>query len=133
MISSISGLSSGMTAMQGARPGPKPEAIFSEIDADEDGKINTTEVQSMVDHMFEKMGAQAPSAEEFMAQMDTDGDGTMSFAEFEAGRPPGPPPGGGQGMMPPGMQLDDSGEMDLSSLFNTGEEEDSSSYESLYA
>lgn len=141
MISSISGLGGGMAALQGARSRPDPAEMFSKIDGDGNGSVDATELQTMADHMAEKMGDQAPSAEELMARMDTDGDGAMSFAEFEAGRPPGPPPGGpqgpppggGQGMMPPGLSFDASGDMDLSSLFNSSEEEDATAYESLYA
>lgn len=137
MISSISGMSGGMAAMQGARTRPSQEDLFNTIDADGDGSINSTEVKTMAEHMAEKMGEDAPSAEEIMAAIDTDGNGAMSFAEFEAGRPdgppPGPPPGGGKAMMPPGLSFESSGEMDLSSLFNSSEEEDISSYESMYA
>lgn len=141
MINSISGMGGGMAAMQGARSRPSPEDLFNKIDADGDGSVNAAELQTMADHMAEKMGDQAPSVEELMTQMDTDGDGAMSFAEFEAGRPQGPPPGGrqgpppggGQGMMPPGMSFSASGDMDLSALFSNSEEEDASTYESLYA
>ena len=137
MISSIAGMSGGMAAMQGIRSRPAPEDLFSKIDGDGDGRVNATELQTMADHLAEKMGDQAPSVEELMAQLDTDSDGAMSFAEFEAGRPQGPPPGGGQGpppgMMPPGLSSDASGSMDLSSLFSSSEEEDASTYESLYA
>ena len=137
MISSISGMSGGMAAMQGARPArPSQEELFNSIDTDGDGSINATEVKTMAEQMAanrsDHMGEDAPTVEEIMSQIDTDGDGAMSFAEFEAGRPKGPPPGGGQGP-PSGVSFDSSGEMDLSSLFNSSEEEDASTYESIYA
>jgi hypothetical protein len=120
-----------MAAMQAARSRPNPEDLFNQIDADGDGSVNATEIQTMADHLAEKMGDAAPSAEDLMAQLDTDSDGVMSFAEFEAGRPQGPPPGG---MPPPGMSFSEDGEMDLSSLFKSSdEEEDVTTYDSLYA
>ena len=129
MISSISGTGGGMAAMQAARSRPNPEELFNQIDADGDGSVNAAEIQTMADHLAERMGDEAPSAEDLMAKLDTDSNGAMSFAEFEAGRLQGPPPGG----MPPGMSFNASAEMDLSSLFQSSEEEEVSTYDSLYA
>ncbi len=141
MISSISGMGSSMAAMQGAKARPSQEDLFNKIDTDGDGSVNATEVQSMADMMAEKMGDAAPTADELMAQIDSDGDGAMSFAEFEAGRPqgppsgppPGPPPGEEEESLLSSLSFSASGETDLSSLFSIGEEEDVSSYESIYA
>lgn len=137
MISSISGMGGAMAAMQGAKARPSQEDLFSKIDTDGDGSVNATEAETMASHMAEMMGDEAPSADEIMAKIDTDGDGAMSFAEFEAGRPEGPPkgppPGGGKGMMPQSASYDASGNIDLDSLFSSIEEEDATSYESIYA
>lgn len=122
MISSVSGMTSGLTNMTAASQPPEPpssEELYDELDTNADGVLSTDELQAMADKMAEDMGSDAPSVDDLMSELDSDGDGALSFAEFEAGRPEGPPPGG---MMPPGSGSSES--MDLADLFSGGEEED---------
>jgi len=134
MIQSISGMGGGMMGMQGAQGRPGPQQAFNQIDADGDGVLSSTEMQTMADMMTEKMGDNAPSSDNLMAQLDSDGDGALTFAEFEAGRPQGQHRGGGSGGM--GQFSRDFGamnQMDLSSLFGESEESSESEDENLYA
>lgn len=80
------------------------EEMFSQMDTDGNGVIDTVELQSFSQQMADKVNG--PSADEMMATMDTDGDGQISKAEFDtamtemeaqmasqtAGSPPPPPP-----------------------------------------
>ncbi|MBU8871411.1 MAG: EF-hand domain-containing protein [Gemmatimonadales bacterium] len=132
MIQSISGMGGGMMGMQGAQGRPGPEQSFNKLDADGDGILSTTELQTMADMMAEKMGENGPSSEDIMAKMDSDGDGALSFAEFAAGRPQGRSQGGpGGGMMASGRSFGGMEQMDLSSLFSDSEEDSESLERSL--
>jgi hypothetical protein len=132
MIQSISGMGGGMMGMQGARGGGGPEKAFNKMDADGDGALSATEMQKMSDMMAEKMGTDAQSVEDMMTQMDSDGDGALSFAEFESGRSIGMQQGGAAGMMSATMGYGKN-QMDLSSLFNSSDEESEKEEESIYA
>lgn len=135
MIQSISGMGGGMQAMQGMQGmqgGGGPQKAFNKMDADGNGSLNAVEMQSMSDMMAEKMGTDAKSAEDIMAQLDSDGDGALSFSEFEAGRPQGMQHGGAAGMMPANMGYGKN-QMDLSSLFSSSDEETENEEENLYA
>ena len=134
MIQSISGMGGGMRGMQGAQGPRDPQQAFNKIDADGDGALNATELQTMSDKMAEKMGDKGPSVEDIMAQLDSDGDGALTFAEFEAGRAQGPPPAEAfSGMMPSGRGFGKMEQMDLSSLFGESEEDSESQLEDLFA
>ncbi len=135
MIQSISGMSGsmmGMQGMQGMRGGGGPQNAFNKMDVDGSGSLDAAEVQSMSDMMAEKMGTDAKSVEDIMTQLDGDGDGALSFAEFEAGRPQGMQHGGAAGMMPTNMGYGKN-KMDLSSLFSSSDEETENEEEDLYA
>ena len=134
MIESISGMGGGMMGMYGAQGRPGPQQSFNKIDTDGDGSLNATELQTMTDMMAEKMGGTDMSSEDLMAMLDGDGDGALTFAEFEAGRPQGMQRGGqGGGMMSAGGGFGKMEQMDLSSLFGNDEEDSESKEESLYA
>jgi len=120
MIQSIGGMNAGMAAMRMQGQRPDPQQAFEGVDGNSDGNLNIDELQELIDMRSAKTGETGPSADELMAQLDSDGDGALSFAEFEAGRPKGPPPGGKGG---PGSMNSQAG-MDLSQLFAGGQEED---------
>ncbi|HOP06074.1 MAG TPA: EF-hand domain-containing protein [candidate division Zixibacteria bacterium] len=67
------------------------EKMFERMDSDGDGQIDLAQLQSeaeqagQVDDRFEAML-------EHLTEADTDGDGMVSQAEFEAMEPPPPPP-----------------------------------------
>lgn len=94
MIQSIGSATTALTSLQrpSMRP-PEPQEIFSRSDSDSDGTLTADELQAMLDEIAEKMGNEGPSAADLLEKLDTDGDGALSSAEFEAGRPEGPPPG----------------------------------------
>ncbi len=140
MIQSISGLSGGMQGMGGMRGmrgmqgRPDTQQVFSKMDTDGDGSLNTSELQAMSDKMAEKMGGNAPSMDDLMAKFDGDGDGALSFAEFDAARPQGPPGGGAlSGMMPTRGGYGGGNQMDLSSLFNESEDDSETQEDNIYA
>jgi len=70
------------TAMAGeGRPAPTPEMraeLFVEADVDQNGVLSVTELQAVPDIMQRRL------AEKRLAQIDTDGDGAVSQAEFLA-------------------------------------------------
>ncbi len=101
MIQSIGMASMSQTAMTQHADRPSPEEMFQRLDADGSGGLDRSELQAMIDRMAERHGGEGPSAEELMSSLDNDGDGTVSFEEHEAGRPQGPPPGGGPRGAPP--------------------------------
>lgn len=123
MIQSIGGMNAGLAAMRMQSQRPDPQKAFEGVDGNSDGSLNIDELQELIDMKSEKTGETGPSADELMAQLDSDGDGALSFAEFEAGRPQGPPPGGKGGPGGPGSMNSQAG-MDLSQLFAGGQEED---------
>jgi Ca2+-binding EF-hand superfamily protein len=72
------------------------EEMFTRADANGDGTIDADELATMAANGPEGR----PTAEELLAQLDSDEDGVLSRAESDAGiermhqnRPPGPPPG----------------------------------------
>jgi Ca2+-binding EF-hand superfamily protein len=80
MISSISGLSSlTQSSMAQMR-----QQMFSKIDTNGDGKHDKIELAQMVAN-----GPQGgPTVDDILSRFDTDGDGAISEAEFEAAGPP---------------------------------------------
>jgi len=93
--------------------GQAGDDLFSKVDADGSGELSSTELQTMLDHMSSQHGATTSSsssttstdssnaASDMLKQLDTDGNGSLSQAEFDAGRPSGPPMEGMGGHMPP--------------------------------
>ena len=96
--------------------------LLSGADTDGNGSLSASELDAVVRSVL----PEPPSTFAFAAArsgdaatmshdsstfsaLDTDGDGVLSQAEFEAGRPEGPPPGmGGPGGPPPTASADDS-------------------------
>ena len=68
----------------------QPKNPFEENDANGDGSLNVAELGTFAEQMAEMTG-QTVTAEELLAKLDTDQDGSVSEAELEAGRPEGPP------------------------------------------
>lgn len=92
MVSSIGSGGFGASALL-----PNRKDIFSRADANGDGKLDATEIDSDLAANAPKGGpdgvsGKAPTAAEIVAKLDTDGDGSVSAAEFEAAPPP--PKGG---------------------------------------
>jgi Ca2+-binding EF-hand superfamily protein len=94
------------------------------MDSDGNGTVSQDEFSTA----FEKIGQQTksallsaqedssrPSIEEMFSQADSDGDGVLSQAEFEASAPKGPPPGG----PPPGGAASSTGNSDATSIFDS--------------
>ncbi len=93
MISSISSTSS---SSQSALIEQMRQRMFSRIDTNGDGKHDKDELAAMVAN-----GPQGgTSVDDILSSFDTDGDGAISEAEFEAAAPPD---GGGQPPMMGGM------------------------------
>jgi len=73
-------------AMAGdGRPAPTPEMraeLFVEADVDQNGVLSVTELQAVPEIMKRRF------AEKRLAEIDTDGDGAISQAEFLAAPPP---------------------------------------------
>jgi len=105
MISAISGSASynQYYQVQMRQQTSDKQQMFSSIDTNSDGKLDTDELTQMVS-MGPKGG---PGVEELLNSSDTDGDGYVSESEFEAAAknapqmqgPPPPPPMGGAGNM----------------------------------
>ena len=100
----ISGIQSGAT-MSTDMMAQMRERMFSKLDGDGDGQINLAQLQQEAaektdDVRFSEMV-------EHLTAADTDGDGLVSQAEFEAMEPPprpeGPPPG------PPPTEMSEEG------------------------
>ncbi len=107
MISSVSGMSSGMASMQSMRkmgPPPDPQEKFNEMDVNGDGSLGLEELGEMAGHISEMTG-ESVSAEGLLEKLDTDGNGTLEMSEMP--EPPAPPEGGFQGP-PPFMDADGS-------------------------
>lgn len=69
---------------------PDDSELFSKIDTDGSGSINSSELQSMLDNAPNIKGQQPsnpPSASELLSKLDSDSDGALSLTEFQAGRP----------------------------------------------
>lgn len=71
--------------------GPDLEAIFKKLDADNDGKLSSTEFANVMQELRKKKeGAEAKNpakgakrAERLFAKLDADKNGTLSLAEFK--------------------------------------------------
>lgn len=84
--------------------------IFSRLDTDGDGTVSAEELEagrparpaggafsagSMAALLSGQEASETSGTDDFFASLDTDGDGSLSAAEFAAGRPPGGPRGAG--------------------------------------
>jgi len=93
---------SGATEQTTTKGKPDLGEMFTKLDADSSGGLDSTEVQSLTEKISEATGVSVDLSE-FLATYDADGDGSLSedetVAALEANRPQGPPPGGMMGMM----------------------------------
>ncbi len=125
MISAISSymdpslMTSVSTQTQKANP-------FDAADTNGDGFLDSTELAAVAEKIS-KMSEETVTADQMLADLDSDGDGQLNEEEFEAGRPEGPPPppAGMMGMM--GAE----GTQSLLDILNESDDEDSSSTDSL--
>lgn len=99
MINGINSSNSlmGQLGMISARP--NPEEMFAKIDANGDGSIDKSELQSFTEKMSNQDGDTIDISKMF-TDIDTDGDGAISQDEFLAAKPPDPPQGMGPGQPP---------------------------------
>ncbi len=150
-ISGSSGVNqyASSTAQARQRKPIEEEELFTKADKNGDGKVDQSEMASMMAQMIsaqvqggqntEGSGQQnGPSEEEIaalFAEVDSDGDGMLNLEDFTAfgekmrangnqpaGAPPGPSPAGG---LPPGGGASgtESGEEDVAALFNAADTE----------
>jgi Ca2+-binding EF-hand superfamily protein len=93
---------SGATEQTTTRGKPDVTELFTKLDADGSGGLDSTEVQSLTEKISEVTGVSVDLSE-FLATYDSDGDGSLSedetVAALEANHPQGPPPGGMTGRM----------------------------------
>ena len=109
-ISGISSASSAWSEMSSTRASARADKMFSKVDADGSGSVDTSELQSMLDDISTHTGNTLGRADEVLKKMDSDGSGSLSKDELDTGMkslmpPPsstvdfaqrsGPPPEGG--------------------------------------
>jgi Ca2+-binding EF-hand superfamily protein len=83
-MSSIGNLSSGgsdLAAYLNKKQQHGPGDMFDKIDADGDGKISKSELETA----FTQAGGTADQADKLFAKLDKDGDGSVSKADFVSG------------------------------------------------
>lgn len=89
---------SGTTEQAAAKGKPNLAEMFTKLDADGSGSLDSTEVQSLTEKISEATGVSVDLSE-FLATYDSDSDGSLSEDEtvtaLEANRPQGAPPMGG--------------------------------------
>jgi Ca2+-binding EF-hand superfamily protein len=69
----------GVSGMAGSPPPPPPDQVFDAADADEDGLVTKDELASVI-------GNDGADIDELFAQVDTDGDGSITRTEDETFR-----------------------------------------------
>jgi len=82
-ISSVSSAWSSASVQRAPRPGPSPERLLSQIDADGSGGVSGTELQGLLDDVAKKTGVSShTSAGDLVQQYDSDGDGSLNADEL---------------------------------------------------
>lgn len=82
-INSVSSAWSSASVQRAPRPGPSPERLLAQIDADGSGGVNGTELQGLLDDVAQKTGANSQaSAADLLQQYDSDGDGSLDADEL---------------------------------------------------
>jgi hypothetical protein len=124
--------------------------LFSKSDANTDGKLDTSEISSLLDTLQTGSSDSSLTSDNVVSAFDTDGDGAVSGSEFDAGfkklgedmqgtmialqesgqMPPPPPPGPPPGMDSAASSDDDEDDSsttvsDLLKLLETYSSEDS--------
>jgi Ca2+-binding EF-hand superfamily protein len=82
-MSNIGNLSGGsdLATYLNKKQQPGPGDMFEKIDADGDGKISKSELETA----FTQAGGTADQADKIFAKLDTDGDGSVSKTDFISG------------------------------------------------
>ena len=84
-ISSVSNSSSAWASMGTTRTPPK-DKLFSLVDSDSNGGIDTTELQTLMDNVAKKTGiTNGSTAAELVTKLDSNGDGTLDAGELHQG------------------------------------------------
>ena len=83
---------STMEFAQGRNATSATDDLFGKVDANSDGSVDEAEMTAFTDKMKTETGLDSPSS---FAELDSDSDGLLSQAEFDAGKPSGPPGGSG--------------------------------------
>ena len=82
------------------RPDKSPQELFKSLDTQNKGYLTQSEFESSTSTISPEgarlAGQDADDAAAAFARMDSDQDGKLTSAEFEAGAPSGPPPVGAQ-------------------------------------
>ena len=83
----ISSATSGASAWAARTAGPpdRAQARFAKADADGNGGVDATELQTVLDKLSQKSGTDLGKAEDRFAAMDSDGDGSLSSSELDSG------------------------------------------------
>ncbi len=82
-INSVSSAWSSASVQRAPRPGPSPERLLAQIDADGSGGVNETELQGLLDDVAKQTGASSQaSAADLVQQYDSDGDGSLNADEL---------------------------------------------------
>lgn len=94
------GMMNNMSNMSVQR-GPSPEEKFNEIDADGDGSVSATELETLTSEISERSG-QSITATDMLDEYDSDSSGGLSQSEMDSMAQSimeqfGPPQGGGGG------------------------------------
>ncbi len=79
-MSSIGGVGSGTNPLQQAM-----RQLFSKSDANVDGKLDTSEISSLLDSLQTSSSDSSLTSDSVVSAFDTDGDGAVSGSEFDAG------------------------------------------------
>ncbi|MGA8179082.1 MAG: hypothetical protein WB792_03435 [Desulfobacterales bacterium] len=87
MISAINGLGSYPCIQTSQRWDPT-ESLFDQIDANQDKSLDQNELKTFTDPVSKKTGL-SMSVYDIVSKLDTNGDGQLCHAEFDAGRPEG--------------------------------------------
>jgi Ca2+-binding EF-hand superfamily protein len=86
-MSSISNVSSSLQTQQlqqTARHGKGQERLFQKADTDGSGGVDSTELQSMLDHVSKKTGVSLDvSSTELLSKADANSDGTLDSTELK--------------------------------------------------
>lgn len=113
-------------------PPPPPDVIFSELDEDESGSLDETELSVLA----EKTGE---NASDLLKTYDVNEDGALDsseaqsmFAELAPSPPPPPPPGSGEGLTDENGEEDEELQSLMDALKESDDEEEAESILSQY-
>ena len=84
-IATVGNSASAWTDLTASRATARKDKLFARADANGDGKVDTSELQTVLDKIASKTGTTAASASDLMASLDTDGSGSLSQDEFSSG------------------------------------------------